>query len=115
LSGLIHVEKCQAFAQKASEGELLDQYCFFAQGMEAKALLILREELGQRGFKADALLEHRKNHGERVYFAPDGYPKLCKDCRRAATGHSTTWAKFFGLLPLFPRRVFTCDDHSVVG
>ncbi len=114
MSGQIHVEKCQAFAQKASTGELLDQYCFFSKGIEGQALLIFREELGHRGIKATDILEHRTNHGARVFFASDGYPKLCKDCRRAATGHTRNWARFFGFLPLFPRQVFTCDDHQVV-
>jgi hypothetical protein len=107
----LDLEKVRANVREATTEDLLDRATLFRGGMEPEALEVIDEELRARGVTTDAILAHESVRGEGLVRGPDGLPRVCAKCGRAATWEGWTWARLRRVLPLFPRWAALCDEH----
>src|SRR5438093_705796 len=99
-------EKVLANARKAPTPELLDRVTVLSDGMEPEAVEIIEAELARRGITPDEIAEHGRFQRHRVIQGPDGLPRPCHRCGRAATHQQTGWHKMWGLVPLYRRKFY---------
>jgi hypothetical protein len=103
-------KKVQENARKASTEDLLDRVTAYREGMEPEALDIIEAELRQRGVGPEEIEAHSLR-GHDILRLPDGVAAKCSFCRRPAVESRWGAHKLFGLLPVFPRRLYFCAEH----
>jgi hypothetical protein len=107
----INQERIRANIQEAATEDLLDRATVFREGIEAPALELIEEELRHRGIDRDAVAEHERRRRETTLFDVQGIALKCHRCRRPAVIQTRGWHRWWGLLPLFPRRFAWCEEH----
>jgi hypothetical protein len=102
--------KLERNVQRATTEDLLDRLTAFRAGLDPRAIPVIEAELRNRGITAAMILEH----GRATPSLPDetGVPRYCQFCRRPASHRQWGWHWFFGVIPLFPRRCYRCEQHQ---
>ena len=95
-----------------SSPELLDRVTVLRDQMDGEALELLHAELASRGIGPDEIGAHLRDMRLKVVAHPDGMPACCHRCGRAATSSRLEWHRLWGLLPLFRRTRYWCDEHQ---
>jgi hypothetical protein len=104
-------ERVRANVRKATTEDLLDRVTVYRAGMEPEALDIIEGELRQRGVDLDQIEEHaRRREGKGIPRA-DGAAARCLRCRNPAVTQEWGWHRLWGLVPVFPRRFYFCEEH----
>ena len=105
-------DRVERWARSAPNEVLLDRVTVLRPMMDEAALPILEQELADRGVTAEDRLQHEARLRDRVVRLADGTLATCSFCPRAATGVRWGWYRFWGLLPLLPKRIYFCPDHE---
>jgi hypothetical protein len=110
----LDLERVRENVRRATTEDLLDRATVYREGMEPEALEIIDAELRERGLSAFDVAEHAERRRGHVLFAPEGWALKCAKCHRPAVGRVRGWHRLFGLMPLFPRWFYYCEDHLPV-
>jgi hypothetical protein len=97
--------------RQASTEDLLDRVTVYREGMEPEALEIIEAELEARGLGAEQIQAHAGRRRREVIPLPDGTAARCSFCDRPACDQGWGWHRLWGLLPVFPRYYYYCDEH----
>jgi len=108
----VNWEVVRANVRRAATEDLLDRATVYREGMEAEALVLVEEELRERGIGRDAIAEHERKRREEVRFDSQGIALRCRRCRRPAVVETWGWHRLWGIVPLFPRRFAWCEEHK---
>jgi len=103
--------KVLANARRSATEDLLDRVTVFRDGMEPQAVEVIEAELARRGVGPEDILRHGKELKHRVLRHADGTVARCGRCQRAAVESVAGHQKLFGLVPLFPKTLYFCDEH----
>ena len=79
--------------------------------MEPEALRIIEEELHNRGVTSEQIEQHAAARERNLIVAPDGTAQQCSFCHRPAVKARWGWQKLWGVLPVFPRLFYACEEH----
>jgi hypothetical protein len=107
----IDPERLVANIRSANTEDLLDRMTVYREDMLPEALDLIAAELLNRGIDTEAITRHEQRRSEAVRDA-DGRVRTCSFCRKPAVASGLRWHRVFGLIPLFPRRFYWCDDHA---
>jgi hypothetical protein len=110
----LDLEKVKANVARATTEDLLDRATVYRAGMEPAALEAIETELHRRGVSAAEIDAHAGQRAHSV-MGPEGWALKCDRCDRPAVSVEWGWHRLWGLLPVFPRRVATCDEHRTRG
>ena len=109
------LKQVAAFVRGADTEYLLDRVTVYRAGMEPAALDLMEEELDRRGVTRSDIADHHISRRERAVMLPDGTAARCYRCARPAVTRGWGWHKMFGVVPLFPRVLATCEEHTRGG
>lgn len=110
-----HAERVRDYARQATTQDLLDRVTVFREGMEPEALDIFEAELRSRGIFVPQIEAHASQREGEVLRGRDGTAATCHRCGRPAVQGRWGWHRLGGLLPLFPRYLYTCAEHTAPG
>ena len=106
-------QKVRDNVRRADTGDLLDRVTAYRAGMEPTAIEMIEQELRGRGVSSAAVARHREIGEAEWLWLDDGSAAMCSYCRRPAVQIAWGWFRIFGgMVPLLPRRVYRCADHS---
>lgn len=108
------LERVRANVRRAATDDLLDRVTVYRPALEAAAVPVILEELMARGVDAAAILDHERARAGPVRDSA-GAARPCTRCRQPAVAEEWGWHRLFGRLPLFPRRLYLCEDHRTSG
>jgi hypothetical protein len=106
------LERIRANVRQAETEDLLDRVTVYRPEMEEAALVCIEEELRRRGIAPVEISEHEESRNRSILRRPDGHPVRCSRCYRPAVSQATGWHRLWGVLPLFRRSFFYCEEHS---
>jgi len=106
-------ERIRVNVWQAPTEDLLDRATVYGAGMEPEALDIIEAELRRRGLTFEQIKAHAEQHGQQAIWLPDGMAAECHVCRRPAVVEHWDWHRLWGVLPLFPRRYYSCAEHQL--
>lgn len=92
--------------------ELLDRVTVLRDGMDTDAMELFHAELARRGVGPDEIGAHLRDMCFKIVQHPDGLPAVCHACGRAAVMARTEWHRLLGLVPLFQRKRYWCEEHA---
>jgi len=95
-----------------STPELLDRVTVLRDQMDDEALELLHAELASRGIGQDEIGAHLREMRFKIVQHPDGMPAVCHKCGRAAVVSRLEWHRMWGMIPLFKRQRYWCEEHS---
>ena len=95
-----------------SDEELLDRVTVLKEQMDDDALELMHAELAERGLGPDEIGAHLCDMRPKVILHPDGTPATCYECSRAAVVAGKSWHLLWGVLPLFRRTMYWCEEHG---
>jgi hypothetical protein len=104
-------EKVLTNAREATTEDLLERVTVYRGGMEPEAVRIIEAELHNRGVGPEEIERYRAEHAGQTIFLPNGVAARCSYCQRAAVAQGWAMHRLWGLLPLFPRRFYYCEEH----
>jgi hypothetical protein len=100
----------RANAAAAPTDDLLDRVTIYRAGMEPEAVQIIETELGRRNVSFEKIEAHGKTRRESAIM--DGpVARRCSFCYKPAVHEGWGWHRLYSLVPLFPRRLYYCDNH----
>jgi hypothetical protein len=105
-------DKVLANVRQAATADLMDRATLLRDGMEPEALEIIAAELARRGVTPDDLASHEKAFKHKALRDEDGLVLNCSRCGRAAIAQAVDWHRIWGLLPIFRRTYYYCDEHK---
>ncbi|HMO36910.1 MAG TPA: hypothetical protein PKA06_12790 [Gemmatales bacterium] len=108
----IRQEKQLYHVRTMSTLELLDRVTVLREGMESDALELFHAELASRGIGPEEIGDHHRQMRLKSLQHIDGMPACCYHCGRVAVTQRMGWHRLWGLLPLFRRRFYCCEEHS---
>jgi hypothetical protein len=108
----IRSDKQIAYVRAMSNLELLDRVTVLRDGMDGEAIELFHAELASRGVGPDEIGAHLREMRLKSIQHRDGLPASCHQCGRAAVVVRTEWHYFWGLLPLFKRQRYWCEEHA---
>lgn len=97
--------------RKAETADLLDRVTAYRAGMEPAAVELIEDELASRGVTPEQIEAHAECYRGRCVTDESGAAQMCSQCRRPAVAGALGWHFVFGVVPLFPRHFYYCDDH----
>jgi hypothetical protein len=100
-----------ANARQAATEDLLDRVTVHRDALEAEAVEILEAELARRGVGPEEIERHYREFKHRVVRAKGGLVVKCSFCPRAAVESAVGWHKVWGVVPVFKRTFYYCDEH----
>jgi hypothetical protein len=103
--------RVQANIQRADTTDLLDRVTVYRHDLEELAYPLIVQELRERGITASDIIAHEQRRAN-VLIHPAGHTQRCSQCRQPAILAQRGWFKIFGLLPIFPRLLFFCEQHA---
>lgn len=103
-------EKIVANVKKATTEDLLQRCTVFREGMEPEALAIIEEELHRRGVREADIKEYFACQPRPLQIG--GLPRLCSFCRNPAVEMRWGWHRWWGKVPVFPRKFYYCTEHA---
>lgn len=92
--------------------ELLDRVTVLRDMMDDDAIELLHAELASRGIGPDEIGAHLRDMKLKVVQHADGKPATCHQCGRAAVVSRVEWHRVWGMLPLFQRMRYWCEEHA---
>jgi hypothetical protein len=98
-----------------SDEELLDRVTILKEQMDDDALELMHTELTERGIGPDDIGAHLRDLRPKVIMHPDDTPATCFECGRAAVVQARAWHRLWGVLPLFKRTMYWCEEHATGG
>lgn len=98
--------------RKAETDDLLDRVTVLRETMEPAAVDLIYAELARRGYSPEAIDEYGVGREPTVIRDDSGVTLTCQRCRRPAVTAKWRWHKVWGVIPLFPRWLATCEMHS---
>lgn len=104
-------QKVLVNVRRAETEDLLDRMTAYRAGMESAALELIEDELASRGVTAEQIAAHAERYRGRCVTDESGAALMCSSCRRPAISGVLGWHFIFGVVPLFPRHFYYCDDH----
>ena len=107
-------QKGLAEIRQAETTELLDRVTAYRNGMEPAAIELIEEELRRRGTGQAAIAAHLEQTRRECVFDASGTALSCSRCRRPAVALVRRWQRLWGVLPLFPRAVPFCREHTEI-
>jgi hypothetical protein len=107
----LDLERVRANVHRSSTEDLLDRATVYRAEMEEAALILIDEELRQRGITSADVADHEAQRRQQMV-VEGGLPRKCWKCRRPAVGSAWGWHRLWGLIPLFPRRLRFCAEHQ---
>jgi hypothetical protein len=108
----LDLDRVQANVRQATTEDLLDRATVYRDGMEPEALELIDRELARRGVRPADIAAHEEERRRRGLVGADGELIRCWKCQRPATGQGRGWYHlFWGLVPLWPRRLAFCEEH----
>ena len=110
----LDLERVRENARKSSTEDLLDRATVYRSGVEPEALPVILEELRSRGVTAADVVAHEQARPG-VVRDTDGIARSCGRCRKPAVAAEWGWHRMFGKLPLFPRKLYLCEEHRTVN
>jgi hypothetical protein len=108
---LSNPERAKRNIHEAETVDLLDRITAFRQGMEPDAVVLIEEELIERGVTAEDVQAHWEHVRQEVIYLSDGVAARCSRCHRAAVERRWGWHLYDGWLPIFPRVFYYCAGH----
>jgi hypothetical protein len=105
-------EKLLLNIRQADTDDLLDRITAYRAGMEPEAIDLIERELHRRGVTAAQILDQAEAYRRECVFDANGIAKMCSTCRRPAVYEGWGWHKILGKVPLFPRWMRYCEEHS---
>src|SRR5262245_24625152 len=108
-----NLKRVAEYIRRAETEELLDRVTVYRLGMEEAALDLMEGELDRRGVTREQIAEHDAKRRGYAIMLPDGTAKRCSFCDRPAVKQVRGWHRLFGLVPIYPRRLFAyCEAHD---
>ena len=92
--------------------ELLDRVTVLREGMDVDALELIHAELAGRGIGPDDIGAHLRDMRLKLVQHTDGLPAMCHICGRAAVVGRIEWHRLWGVIPLFRRQRYWCEEHG---
>lgn len=92
--------------------ELLDRVTVLRDGMDVDALEVIHAELASRGLGPDEIGAHHREMRMKTIQHRDGLAATCHRCGRAAVSSRVEWHRMWGLIPLFRRTCYWCEEHT---
>lgn len=108
----LDMQRVRKNVQQADTEDLLNRVTVYREGMEPEALVIIEQELRQRGISAAAVRDHAENVQRGVLRLADGCAARCSFCQQPAVSAGWGWHSLWGRLPLFPRYFYYCKGHA---
>lgn len=108
---LFDIEKVKRNVRQAETEDLLDRITVFRTGMEPAAIEVIEEELRRRGVSEGEVHSHEAERLKSTHLLHDGTAARCTFCHRPATAEGWGWHKLWGVVPVFPRFCYYCDQH----
>jgi len=108
----LDLDRVRANVKTASTEDLLDRATVYRAEMEPAALLIIEEELRQRGVTAAQQVDHQQRRQD-VLIDQARMPRRCALCSKPAVWRGWRWHRLWGWLPVFPRPMALCEDHAL--
>lgn len=105
-------DRVRANARQAPTEDLLDRVTVYRPGMEPEAVEIIEAELRRRGIEQDAIDAYWADHGAGLLKDATGTARQCSFCTRPAVWSGLGWQRLWGKIPLFPRRLYYCEEHG---
>lgn len=97
--------------RRSSTEELLDRATVYRADMEPAALDVIEAELHARGVDAADVAKHAADRAEAA-LTRGRVTVRCTFCDRPAVREAVGWHKWWGRVPIFPRRMAYCDEHG---
>lgn len=104
-------DKVLADARRAETDDLLDRVTVCRDAMEPEAVEIIEAELARRGLTPEDIHAHLRQWQHRVLKDGRGLALRCSFCPRAAVESAQGWHRLLGLVPLFQRTFYYCEQH----
>ncbi len=98
-------------AERANTDDLLDRVTVYRAGLEPEAISLIEDVLRARGVTAADISRHGEERAPVVRALPDGTARPCSFCWRPAVAEGWGWHRMWGVLPLFPRYRYYCEQH----
>ena len=108
----LDLQKLLLNIRRADTEGLLDQFTAFRAGMEPDAIDVIEQEIHRRRVTEEQISRQREIYERECIFHTDGTAKMCSFCRKPAVREGWGWHRMLGNLPLFPRRMRYCKQHS---
>jgi hypothetical protein len=100
---------------RAETEDLLDRVTAYREGMEPDVIPLIEQELRRRKVGPAQIEARREECRRECVFDVAGVAQSCSRCRRPAVAQAYGWHRLWGLLPLFPRWMRYCKNHSPEG
>jgi hypothetical protein len=107
-----NLERIRENARQAETEDLLDRITVFQPEMEPEAVGAIEEELRVRGLTTADINHHARQREATGFLKVRDLPVRCSFCFRPALGWHWSWHRFWGMIPLFPRRYYFCGLHQ---
>jgi hypothetical protein len=105
-----NADRVRANLAAATTEDLLDRATVYRSEMEPEALAIIEAELNRRGVATDQIVAHSQSRRGTV-LTNGSVAQRCSFCHKPAVHDGWRWHRLFGKIPLFPRLVYSCEDH----
>jgi hypothetical protein len=105
-------ERVLANVRRSDTEDLLNRITAYRHGMEPEAIDIIERELRERGVTEEQMAEHSARVEREVLFLQDGVAARCSQCDAPAVAQGWGWLRLLRKIPVFPRRVYLCRQHS---
>lgn len=107
-----NIDRVRENVRQSETEDLLDRITLFRSEMEPAAIALIETELDQRGIRLGDIQAHHDARREAgVIERTDGTARRCHFCFRASIACGWGWHKLGGLIPLFPRFFYCCENH----
>jgi hypothetical protein len=105
-------QKCLLEVRRADSEDLLDRVTAYRDGMEPPAVDLIEGELRRRGVVQAAIDVRMAECRRECIFDAENVALPCSRCRRPAIAEMVGWHRLFGLVPVFPRSLRYCREHT---
>jgi len=105
-------QRVRANSQNSSTEDLMDRITVWRDELEPAAVEIIAAELLRRGLGPEAVEAHRQRREADGVHRSDGIAWKCSFCGKPARDRRWGWQRFWGWLPVFPRKFACCALHG---
>jgi hypothetical protein len=107
----LDLDHVRSNVRQATTEDLMDRATVYREEMEADALEIIDKELAARCVSAAALDGHARERRGSLRDAC-GMALRCSICARPAVRMQRGWHRLWGVMPLFRRDFYLCEEHA---
>ena len=104
--------KVAEFSRSTETEVLLDRVTAFRSDQDPAAIRLFETELKGRGVGQAEIEQRREKTQGTVLMRSDGSAAMCHVCERPATETIWGWQRLWGKVPLFPRPMAVCENHT---